>query len=210
MKKSLIPLWLKILYSLFMAVLIPVYWMNYGPTNFLYFCDVALILTLVGIWKESRLLISMCAVGIVGVQIFWVLDYLVMLLGFDGTGFTAYMFNSETSFFLRSLSLYHGWLPFLLVYLVWKIGYDQRALKYWTPLAWALILIAFFFLPKAQEGLGLTPVNVNYVWGLNDHQPQEWFPPAVWVIGMMIVLPLCFYWPMHLVFKKYFSKMHSS
>ena len=36
-----------------MAVLIPVYWYYYGPTNFLYFCDVALILTLVAIWIEK-------------------------------------------------------------------------------------------------------------------------------------------------------------
>ena len=32
---SRIPLWLKIVYTAFMAVLIPVYWYYYGPTNFL-------------------------------------------------------------------------------------------------------------------------------------------------------------------------------
>src|SRR5262249_42233071 len=41
----------------FMAVLVPVYLRNSGPTNFLYFCDVALIITLVGIWIESPLLV---------------------------------------------------------------------------------------------------------------------------------------------------------
>jgi len=45
-----IPLWLKLAYTAFMAVLVPVYLRNYGPTNFLYFCDFALIITLVGIW----------------------------------------------------------------------------------------------------------------------------------------------------------------
>jgi hypothetical protein len=59
-----IPLWLKLTYTTFMAVLVPVYLRNYGPTNFPYFCDVALIITLVGIWIESPLLVSMCAVGI--------------------------------------------------------------------------------------------------------------------------------------------------
>ena len=34
-----IPLWLKLAYTAFMAVLVPVYLRNYGPTNFLYFCD---------------------------------------------------------------------------------------------------------------------------------------------------------------------------
>src|SRR5262249_11265747 len=66
-----LPLWVKIVYTAFMAVLVPVYWHYYGPTNFLYFCDVALILTLVGVWIESPLLISMCAVGILMPQAFW-------------------------------------------------------------------------------------------------------------------------------------------
>ena len=46
------PLGVKLAYSCFMAVLLPVYWVNYGPTNFLYFCDVALLLTLPG-WSET-------------------------------------------------------------------------------------------------------------------------------------------------------------
>ena len=57
------PLWLKLAYTAFMAVLVPVYWHYYGPTNF---CDLALLITLVGIWIESPLLVSMCAVGILG------------------------------------------------------------------------------------------------------------------------------------------------
>ena len=31
---------------------------------------------------------------------------------------TDYMFDADHSLFLRGLSLFHGWLPFLLVYLV--------------------------------------------------------------------------------------------
>ena len=58
-----IPLALKLAYTAFMAVLVPVYWTNYGPANFFYFCDMALILTLIGVWREDALLISMPAVG---------------------------------------------------------------------------------------------------------------------------------------------------
>ena len=76
-----VPLWLKLAYSAFMAVLVPVYLYYYGPTNFLYFCDVALMLTLVGIWIESPLLVSMCAVGIVGSQALWIVDLLGNLAG---------------------------------------------------------------------------------------------------------------------------------
>jgi hypothetical protein len=44
------------------------------------------------------------------------------------TGMTAYMFDGAKPLFLRGLSLFHGWLPFFLVYLVARLGYDGRGL----------------------------------------------------------------------------------
>src|SRR5215470_7030620 len=152
-----IPLWLKLVYSAFMAVLIPVYWSYYGPTNFLYFCDVALILTFVGIWIESPLLVSMCAVGIVLPQTVWVIDFVAHFFGVSLLGMTDYMFK-DTSVFLRGLSLFHGWIPFLLLYLVATLGYDRRALLAWTALATLLILVCFFFMPP----LLYTPIHVLF------------------------------------------------
>src|SRR6188508_2443654 len=102
-----IPLWLKLALTAFMLVLVPVYWHYYGPTNFLYFCDVAILLTLVGIWIESPLLISMCAVGILAPQALWVIDFFLNFVGVSLTGMTEYMFKHENSLFLRGLSLFH-------------------------------------------------------------------------------------------------------
>jgi hypothetical protein len=198
-----IPLWLKLVYTTFMAVLIPVYWYYYGPTNFLYFCDVALILTLVGIWIESPLLLSMCAVGITVVQGVWLIDFLGHLIGTPVNAMTAYMFEEHRSAFLRGLSLFHGWLPLMLIYLVAKVGYDRRALPAWTVLAWVLILLCYFFLPPPNPKAGLTPVNVNYVFGLNDAEPQTWVAPNLWVIGMIVVMPILFFAPVHYVFSRY-------
>ena len=113
---------------------------------------------------------------------------------------TAYMFNANSSLFLRGLSLFHGWLPFLLIYLVAKLGYDRRALLYWTVLAWALILICFFFMPPPNPNAGLTPVNINYVWGLNDAAAQTWMPAWLWVIGMMVLMPVICFLPVHVLF----------
>ena len=53
-------------------------------------------------------------------------------------------------------------------------------------LAWVLILICFFFMPPPNPNAGLTPVNINYVWGLNDAAPQTWMPSWLWLIGMMM------------------------
>jgi hypothetical protein len=201
-----VPLWLRFLYTAFMIVLLPVYWYYYGPTNFLYFCDVSLILTLVGIWIESPLLISMCAVGLVAPQTLWVLDFVLNFFGVSLLGMTAYMFNHETSLFLRGLSLFHGWLPFLLVYLVWIYGYDRRGFPAWTVLAWVLMLICFFLMPPPNPNPGLTPVNINYVFGPSDNVAQTWVHPYVWLGGMMVGLPLILFLPVHLILSRFAPK----
>jgi hypothetical protein len=201
-----VPLWLKLVYSIFMAVLVPVYLFYYGPTNFLYFCDVALILTLVGIWIPSPLAISMCAVGILLPQTLWVADFVGNLFGVPIVGITDYMFK-DTSLFLRGLSLFHGWIPFLLVYLVWKLGYDRRALPAWSGLATALILTCFFFLPPPRPDPGLTPVNINYVWGPSDYAAQTWVSPGVWVIGLIVGMPLLLYAPVHFLLARLAPKV---
>jgi hypothetical protein len=203
---SRLPLWLKLAYTAFMAVLLPVYWANYGPTNFLYFCDVALLITLVGIWIESPLLVSMCAVGILASQALWVVDFLSNLFGWPLTGMTDYMFAADHSLFLRSLSLFHGWLPFLLVYLVWRLGYDRRGFPAWTASAWILVLICFFFMPPPRSDPGLTPVNINYVWGMSDFVAQQWMPPAAWLAGLIILLPVLLYAPVHFLLRRFMPK----
>ncbi|MEI6604870.1 MAG: hypothetical protein WCP35_06150 [Verrucomicrobiota bacterium] len=196
-----IPLRLKIVYSGFLAVMMPVYWLNYGPTNFLYFCDVALLLTLVGIWREDALLISLPAVGILLPQMLWCADFLVHLCGGKMTGMTSYMFDAKLPLFLRSLSLFHGWLPFLLFYLVRKTGYDRHALLGWTVICVGLCLVAYFLLPAAGAVLAdpKVPRNVNYVFGMDDAKAQQLLPPlaylGVWIAALtgMVFVPTHFF-----------------
>ena len=194
-----LPLGVKIGYTLFMGVLLPVYWRNYGATNFLYFCDVALLLTLAAVWTESALMVSMAAVGILVPQTVWVADFLAHLAGFKLVGMTDYMFNAQRPLFLRGLSLFHGWLPFLLVWLTRRLGYDRRALPAWTLLAWTLMAVCFFLMPAppAPAAHPNTPVNINYVFGLSDEHAQTWMAPGLYLATMMIALPLVFYWPTH-------------
>ena len=203
-----IPRWLTVAYTVFMAVLVPVYWYCYGPTNFLYFCDVALFATLFGMWLRSPLLISMAAVGIVAPQILWVVDFLVGLAGGRLIGMSEYMFNADRSLSLRALSLFHGWLPFLLVWLVWRVGYDRRALWCWTVVAWILLVVCYTLMPGPRPDAAdiAAPVNINYVFGLGDTAPQTWMPPLAWLAMLMVGLPLVVYWPSHLVLARFFSR----
>ncbi len=204
---SRVPLGVKLVYTAFVAVLVPVYWHYYGPTNFLYFCDVALILTLIAIWPENALLISMSAVGILIPQAVWVVDVVGNAAGISLTGMTDYMFDPTHSLFLRLLSLFHGWQPFLMLYLVWKVGYDRRAFWAWTGASWVLMPICFFLMPPPTPHPGLVPVNINYVWGLRDTAAQTWVPPYVWLAGLAIGLPLVVFAPTHFVLARIMPKV---
>jgi hypothetical protein len=201
-----VPLWVKLAYTAFMAVLVPVYWANYGPTNFLYFCDVALLITLVAVWVESPLLVSMCAVGILGSQTLWVVDFVLNIFGIKLTGLTDYMFMADHSLFLRGLSLFHGWLPFFLLYLVWRLGYDRRGLPAWTVVAWGLILVSFFFMPPPRPDSGLEPVNIDYVYGFSDSEAQHWMPAGAWLVGLMVLMPLILFIPTHSLLRRFMPK----
>ena len=194
---SSIPLAVKLAYTAFMAVLVPVYLRQYGPTNFLYFCDVALLLTLAGAWTGNALLLSVATVGILVAQIFWLGDFIGRLLGLPMTGMTAYMFDAKRSRFLRGLSLFHGWLPVLLLYLLTRTGYDPRALPVWTALGTVLVLVCYFLMPPPSARRGIEPVNINYVYGFSDEQPQPWMSQRAWLGVVLIGFPVVLYLPAH-------------
>src|SRR5215467_7500962 len=109
---SKVPLWLKVAYTIFVSVLVPVYWTNYGPSNFLWFSDVALLITLPAIWLESSLLLSIATVGILLPELIWTIDFFVRLVtGISLVGLSYYMFDPGKPLFLRGLSLFHIFLP---------------------------------------------------------------------------------------------------
>lgn len=198
--KHQVPLAIKLGYTAFLAVLVPFYWATYGPTNFLYFCDVALFLALIAVWTEKPHFASMPAVGILIPQALWVADFLGTLVGKPLVGMTAYMFDEDLALFARGLSFFHFWLPFFLIYLVWRLGYDRRAFASWTVLAWGLILVCYFWLPAppaSPENPNL-PVNVNYVYGLDEEAPQTWMDGRLWLLTMLVGLPVLIYLPTHL------------
>jgi hypothetical protein len=210
-RRSRLPLSLKLLYTAFLAVLVPSYLRDYGPTNFLYFCDVALLMTFIAIWSEKSLWASMPAVGITLPQLIWTSDFVAGLFGTRITGTAAYMFSPAIDLFTRALSFFHLWLPILLLGIVWRLGYDKRAFVAWTLLAWTLMLICYYMMPAppSPNHDPNVPVNINNVYGLNDNEPQHWMPPLIWLAGLMCFYPLVFYFPAHLLLSK-FCRTHKT
>lgn len=200
-----VPLALKLGFTAFMAIMVPFYWITYGPTNFLYFCDVAMFFTLAAVWSESPLLASMPAVGLIVPQFVWCVDFLASWLGMPLLSMTAYMFDPGIPLFARGLSSFHAWLPFVLVFLVARLGYDLRAFLYWTLLAWGLLAICRLSLPPPPPDPANpnVPVNVNYVYGFGDAAAQTLMPGWAWLALLYVGLPLLVFWPTHLVLRRW-------
>lgn len=194
----MISLWLKLAYTLHVCVLVPVYWVELGPQNFLWGCDIALLVTLVALWAESRFLASMMAVAIVLPEIIWNLDFFSRLIaGHDviGLDLTAHMFAPEKPLFLRGLSLFHVFLPMVLLWLLYRLGYDQRAVWATTILAW-IVLPASYWLTDPER-------NINFVFSISSTS-LDWVPGFINVIVLMVLMPLLFYLPTHLISKRLF------
>ncbi|MCI0683565.1 MAG: hypothetical protein L0Y71_15785 [Gemmataceae bacterium] len=201
-----LPWWLKLAYTGFMAVLVPIYWRNYGVTNFLYFCDVALFFTLAAVWLESPMLASAPLVGIFLPQMLWVADFITELAGGRLMGMTSYMFRPP--YFLRALSFFHCWLPFFLLWLVWRMGYDRRGFALWTVCAWVVMGICYLAMPGPTPTPEWPdqPININYVYGLSDAEPQDWFHPDLYFGLLMATLPLGIFLPSHVLFAWLFAR----
>ena len=203
-----IPLSLKLPYTAFVAVLVPYYWRTYGPLNFLWFCDVALLVTLVALWRESPFLFSMQAVAIALPQLLWVVDFTAHLAGIHVLGAAAYMFDPKIPLFVRGLSSFHGWLPLLLVWGVWRLGYDRRAFSAQTAAALVLLSVCYFFTPRppAPASNPTAAVNLNWVFGPGEDLIQTWMAPGLYLALQLVCWPLLIYLPTHLVLKKLWAR----
>ncbi len=201
-----IPLAVKVVFTLYMAILVPVYWQTYGPTNFLYFCDIALFVTLAALWLESAVLVSAAAVGIVLPQTLWAVDFVATGIGWPLSGMTNYMYDDALPLYARFLSFFHFWLPFFLLWLLKRTGYDSRGLPLWTVIALVALYICYFLMPAPPPPIDnpALPVNINYVYGFNDEAAQTWMPPLAWFVLIQMILVFLIFLPSHWVLKRLF------
>lgn len=194
--KRTIPLWIKIVYTLFVAIFVLVYYQAYGISNFLWFSDLAVIITCIAVWLESSLLSSMMALSIILFELLWCFDFFIRLVtGWYPLNLTLYMFDPSSPLLVRGISLFHVFLPILLLWLLYRLGYNRKALLWQTLFAWTVILICFFFTPMDS--------NINLVFRLRLIPQTLIYPKLYLIIGMLIV-PVVIYLPSHLIFRKLF------
>jgi len=188
------PLWLKIAFTLFVLILIPIYWRQYGASNFLWFSDIALFVTAAALWLENGLLASMMTLSILLLDIAWNIDFIGGLLaGRNVFGLSKYMFDGTIPRPVRLVSLFHIWFPPLLLWMVYRLGYDERALLGQTLVAWLVLPVTYAFADTRE--------NINWVRGPKG-EPQKVMPALLYLGLLMLLLPLLIYLPTHLVLKK--------
>lgn len=193
----MIPLWMKLTYTIFVIITVVIYFRKYGPGNFLWFSDIALIAMVPALWLESRLIASMMAVGVLLPEIFWNISFFARLIIRKRiSGLTDYMFDSTKPLYLRALSLFHVFLPLLVLWMVARLGYAPSAMIAQTALAW-IVLPLTYLLTDPKE-------NVNWVHGLSSRL-QKRIPALVYLGLAMIIFPLIIYLPTHIIFKLLFT-----
>jgi hypothetical protein len=183
-----IPLWLKIGWTVWLVVWAPIYWHQYGAQNFLYFCDLGNLLIGIALWLESPLIFSGQATGLLLFQTLYLIDLIGALIsGVHIIGGTEYMFDPHLPLFVRLLSLFHVVTPPLLLWALWRLGYDNRGWKLQTLMTWIVVPINYFWRPQ---------YDVNWARGLfyrEQHAVAGW----VYLFGYLVLVPLVVYWSTH-------------
>ena len=194
LRRGRIPLWIKLLYSLFLCVLVPVYWRQLGPIHFLWGSDIALFLILAAVWLEKPLLNSMMAIGVMPFELVWIVDFLT---GSNLFGVTSYMFDAAFPLSVRGLSLFHIFLPPMMLFLLYRLGYDRRALPAQIVLAWLVLPVTYLVTDPAKN------INFTAGWGV---EPQTILDPLLYLGLEMILVAAVVYWPAHLVLRRVFRR----
>jgi hypothetical protein len=190
-----IPGWVRWLAVLWLVVWLPVYWHAWGAGNFLHLCDVAVVLTCIGLWSGNALLLSSQAVSSVVIDALWTMDVAAWLLFrrhfIVGT---EYLFDGTTPLWVRLLSLFHIVMPFILLWSLSRLGYDRRG--FWLQAAITLpVVIASRFVAPAQ--------NLNFAQTAPFFHRQLGPAPVHLAITYLAVV-VGVYLPTHLVLRRWF------
>lgn len=193
-----IPVWVKIGWSVWVAVWAPIYWKQYGAQNFLYFCDLGSFLVLAALWLESLLIFSWQASGLLLFQTLYTLDLAgAVLSGRHFIGGTEYMFDAGVPLFIRLLSLFHVLMPALLLWAIWRLGYDRRGWRYAALEAWIVVPINYLWRPQ---------YDINWARGLFMRE-QHAVPGPLYLAVYLVAAPLLIYWPTHLALQWWASRL---
>jgi hypothetical protein len=190
-----IPHWFRHLALIFLVLWFAAYWHAWGPANFLHLCDIAVILSCIGLWTNSSLLISSQAVSSVLIDVVWTLDVAARLIfGHHLIGGTEYLFDGSTPLWARLLSLFHIVLPFILLWSVSRLGYDRRGWKLQSAILVPVLIASRVVIPDQNLNFAVKDPFLHRSYGLA--------PTHLFITFLFLVFVV--YFPTHLLFSRLF------
>lgn len=174
-----------------LAIYVPSYLQAYGALHFLQLCNIGVLLTCLAWLTRSALWLSTQWLAAPLIAVLWLADVTATLAtGHPLHGGTLYLWDASIPWPARALSIYHVFLPLLLLHALRTTGYDRRALVVQSTLATVVMAIS---------SMVATPQNnLNYLF--------QWPDGAVpvgplWMRGVIqvILIVLILYVPTHLL-----------
>jgi len=189
-----ISLWIKLPFTLLTLLVIVSYYRHFGLSNFLWFSDLALFMICIELWLQTGWLTSMLVVGVLLYESGWCIIFLTKLAFADFTpGLGIDVFNTSLPPLIRYLTLFHLLLPPFIIWLLVRLGYDRRGLRYQVAFAIVIMFCCYCFTDPS--------LDINWAFGLGN-QVQTALPPLLYLITMMTVMFFIAYLPMHLLMCK--------
>ncbi len=190
-----IPDWVRWLAILWLLVWLLVYWRAWGAGNFLHLCDVAVILTCIGLWTGNPLLLSSQAVSSVVIDALWTMDVAAWLFfRRHFIGGTEYLFDGTMPLWIRLLSLFHIVMPFLLLWSLHRLGYDRRGFALQAAIALPVVIASRFVTPDKNLNFAQTAPFFHRQLG----------PAAAHLAITYLAVVVAVYFPTHLIFRRWF------
>jgi len=185
---------LRLAAAIWLVLFIAVYGWAYGAANFIRLCDVAVILTCLGIMSGNALLVSSQAVSSLVVDLAWGLDLLWLLLfGRPVIGGTEYGWDARYPLWVRLMSLFHMAWPPLLITVLRRLGYDPRGFAVQCGIAAVVLVASRFVLPGE---------NLNFA-HRDPFFHRAWGPAPVHLALTFAVLVAAVYWPTHRMLRRF-------
>lgn len=189
------PSWMRWTSLVWFLFWFPVYWRTWGAPNFAHLCDVAAILTCIGMWTNNALLISSQAVGALIVDAAWALDACwLLILRRPLFGGVDYLLDGHYPLWVRMLTLFHLVMPALLLWGLFLFGYDRRGWRLQCAIALPVFIAARFTPPEKNIDFAFADPFFRRAWG-----PAPTHILVVWLFMVFVV-----YLPTHLLLKRFF------
>jgi hypothetical protein len=194
------PNWMSWVALVWFVVWFPAYWRVWGPANFVHLCDIAVILTCVGVWTHSPLLISSQAVGILVVDAAWTVDAASRVLwGRPLVPGNEYLLDPRYPIWIRLLTLFHLVIPALLVWGIYRMGYDRRGWALQSVIALPVFVLARFTHPAT---------NIDFAFS-DPFFHRQMGPAPIHILIIWLFMVLVVYLPTHLVLRRLFRAPES-